>query len=434
MKIYRRHTNYPTLLFVSLLSFSQLVHSALQEGIIDDESGDSSTGFKPIYDPPDEWQQGNTCGECLHATPADTTEKTWHDTSVIEPRSIELHFTGVSITIYCIIPTGQFGLTPNMDWTYTLDNGPDTSHTTPQPNENPIDDFIYNVSVLSLQDLTSTSHTLILKANPPSSGQSVILFDSAKYTFDDSSSSVSITPAGSTTDSSTSTTSSSTPLSNSQTSSDSAPTDSTSSGLPTSSSTYSSPSPISSNLNTNNSSNSNNDDNNNSDRKFAVILGPILGVLALLALVLSLRFIYIHRRRRKAFSRRPEFRVDPFFSPPSRSQATAPLPPLPVAPLIPYTQNIQNAVGGMSSSPPSGMTPSENGHSAGSAAAVTLTSRVREKAEIGQLRTAIADLHRMVREVRGVYHGGGGNNNMGSSDPESSSSLRDRKVRVAAGG
>ncbi|THV02509.1 hypothetical protein K435DRAFT_775494 [Dendrothele bispora CBS 962.96] len=165
---------------------------------------------------------------------------------------------------------------------------------------------------------------------------------------------------------------------------------------------------------------------NHSEQKLATILGSTFGGLAFLALILSL-FIYIHRRRRKAFLQRPEFRVDPFFSPPP--EAAAPLPSLPVTTLIPYNQTPQNAVRRASSSPPSGVSSSENGHSTGSAAAVPLTSRSRMR-EIGQLRAAIADLHRMVGEIRGVYHGGsvGGSNNAGSSESGSSSSSRDRKA------
>ncbi|THV02510.1 hypothetical protein K435DRAFT_792499 [Dendrothele bispora CBS 962.96] len=183
MTVYRRYTNYPTLLFVFVILISRSVLSVLLEGIIDDGFGDLFTGFVPIYEPNNSWQQGNMCGSCVHPSPANALGKTWHDTSVTGSRSIVLQFTGISITIYCILVTGQFGLTPNMDWTYTLDDGPDTSHTTPQPDESPIDDFIYNVPVLRLSNLSNTNHTLILNANSSSSGQSVVLFDFAKYQY-----------------------------------------------------------------------------------------------------------------------------------------------------------------------------------------------------------------------------------------------------------
>ncbi|THV02539.1 hypothetical protein K435DRAFT_345136 [Dendrothele bispora CBS 962.96] len=44
--------------FICILSFSQLplVHSELQEGIIDDQLGDLVTGLKPVYTPSDAWK------------------------------------------------------------------------------------------------------------------------------------------------------------------------------------------------------------------------------------------------------------------------------------------------------------------------------------------------------------------------------------------
>ncbi|THU75722.1 hypothetical protein K435DRAFT_880279, partial [Dendrothele bispora CBS 962.96] len=193
MTVYRRY------LFISTLSFSHLVLSVLQDRVIDDQLGDPFSQFMPIYEPPDLWQQGNGCQNCtLRPSPLDAEQATWHDTSGSSgSRSIQFRFTGVSIAIYGIIAKQNERFTFDMNWSYTLDDSEPTSYTTPSRTGVPLDNFYYNCSLLSLSNLPNTAHTLVMEASlpapsPESSRGGAILFDYAKYRFDDGSDSPSV--------------------------------------------------------------------------------------------------------------------------------------------------------------------------------------------------------------------------------------------------
>ncbi|THV02511.1 hypothetical protein K435DRAFT_963025 [Dendrothele bispora CBS 962.96] len=414
---------------ISILSFSHLVLSALQDRVIDDESGDSSTGFVPIYNLVEaQWNQGNRCQTCtLRPSPLDVEQGTWHDTSGSGSRSIQFRFTGVSITVYGIIATRQTGLPSNTNWVYILD-GETESYTTELPlSEVPLDNFIYNVSLLSLSNLSNTPHTLVLEANMPLRSRHSILFDYAKYQFDDGldSSLVPIT-VGSSTGLSTSASSTST---QSPTTSTSPPSISSSGDSTISTSDTSQTQPTSSPSSSSSFTSSNSSETGTSvmpsvtsqanvnvkKNHLAVILGSTFGGLAFLPLSLVL-FVYIRRHRREAFLHRSQFRVDPFDSTPSHA-AAAPLPSVPSAPLIPYLNQLpQTTAMGDGMLPLAGVPSSENEPGDGTA---PLIPNRKERSEINQLRAAIADLHRMIRDMR--YHGGNG-----------WSLSRDRKARAAA--
>ncbi|THV02075.1 hypothetical protein K435DRAFT_853193 [Dendrothele bispora CBS 962.96] len=336
MTVYRRY------LFIFTLSFSHLVLSVLQDRVIDDQLGDPFSQFMPIYEPPDQWQQGNGCQKCtLRPSPLDAEQGTWHDTSgSSESRSIQFRFTGVSIAIYGIIAENQNDEihTFDMNWSYTLDNSEPTSYTTPPRTGVPLDSFYYNVSLLSLSNLPNTAHTLVLEASLPALSPEfhrigAILFDYAKYRFDDGSDSSSVL----TTDGSSTAISGSTVA-----------TSGTSQTQPATTVSSSNPS----------GTGTSQADANAKKKHLAVILGLTLGGLAFLSLV----FVCIRRHRRDALLHEKQFRVDPFLSTPPQAAAA----PLPSAPSIPYSNQLpQTTAMGDGMSPLAGAPSSGNEHDGG---------------------------------------------------------------------
>ncbi|THU75999.1 hypothetical protein K435DRAFT_974619 [Dendrothele bispora CBS 962.96] len=337
MTVHRRY------LFISTLSFSHLVLSVLQDRVIDDQLGDPFSQFMPIYEPPDKWKQGNVCQNCtLRPSPLDAEQATWHDTSGSSgSRSIQFRFTGESIAIYGIIANQNERFTFDMNWSYTLDDSEPTSYTTPPRTGVPLDNFYYNFELLSLSNLPNMTHTLVLEASlpaasPESSHGGAILFDYAKYRFDDGSDSSSVlTTDGSSTAISGSTVATS-GISQTQ------PATTLSSSNPSGKGTPQA-------------------DANTKKKHLAVILGLTFGGLAFLSLVLIL-FVRIRRHRREALLHEKQFRVDPFPLKPPQAVAT----PLPPAPLIPYLNQLpQTTAMGDGVLPLAGAPSSENEHDGG---------------------------------------------------------------------
>ncbi|ESK85037.1 hypothetical protein Moror_15707 [Moniliophthora roreri MCA 2997] len=177
------HPLFLTLLLV-LFYLISVVSGAPRIFFIDDEHGDSLTGNKPTYSPPNGWAQGATCRGCGSRVDASLAfRNTWHESTRYKldlPRRVEFSFTGTTISVYCIIsipniPSQHFsGLTLDgqiMDFTY-------------DHRSNPTDAFQYNVSVFSVEGLANTTHSLTLWT-PAEESEPVFLFDYATYGFDD---------------------------------------------------------------------------------------------------------------------------------------------------------------------------------------------------------------------------------------------------------
>ncbi|THV02076.1 hypothetical protein K435DRAFT_792872 [Dendrothele bispora CBS 962.96] len=104
----------------------------------------------------------------------------------------------VGDAIYGIIAANQNErFTFDMNWSYTLDDSEPTSYTPPPRTGALLDSFYYNVSLLSLSNLHNAAHTLVLEASLPAVSPEAlrggaILFDYAKYQFDDGSDSSSV--------------------------------------------------------------------------------------------------------------------------------------------------------------------------------------------------------------------------------------------------
>ncbi|KAJ3868851.1 hypothetical protein EV359DRAFT_31348 [Lentinula novae-zelandiae] len=163
----------------------------IQFGYIDDEDGDSVTGLVPIYTPSNFWQQGDLCTICLLAfDPIQMFHGTWHAITHQPPdpaATVEFNFTDmwISLDVYCLLPNFILEDGPLEDYTSTynlsfaLDGQPVGQSFTHQS------DFSghtqYNVSVLSLSNLSQVLHTFTM-IGASTVDRLTIQFDYARYT------------------------------------------------------------------------------------------------------------------------------------------------------------------------------------------------------------------------------------------------------------
>ncbi|KAM5539937.1 hypothetical protein V8D89_006440 [Ganoderma adspersum] len=186
------------------------VSSALVNRTIDDESGDSVTGTKPVYGPDDSnyWKQGSTCSGC-HITPLiDKTQPfdgTWHD-GTYSPGgpdlTISFSFTGTAVYVYNIVPNTVDFTDTLANITFTLDG----SHAgTYLHVPDPTTVFLYRQVVYKNTNLANQEHTVEMRSS--GTNASLILFDYVIYTAEETSSSSSGTSSSTTSSSSSSATS-----------------------------------------------------------------------------------------------------------------------------------------------------------------------------------------------------------------------------------
>ncbi|KAI0714741.1 hypothetical protein C8Q76DRAFT_727913 [Earliella scabrosa] len=158
---------------------------------IDDFYGDSVTGLRPTYSPANQWISGDQCRGC-DATPlingTAAFNRTWHDSTYHTDqlaRDIMLRFTGTAVYVYHIILNkGNNPLTTTLtNLSFYMDDVY-VGNYTHQPEDN--HDVLYNVSVYVNTTLINKPHVLHIRADGPQA--SLILFDYAEYTFDDTSS------------------------------------------------------------------------------------------------------------------------------------------------------------------------------------------------------------------------------------------------------
>ncbi|KAJ7491078.1 hypothetical protein FB451DRAFT_630759 [Mycena latifolia] len=149
---------------------------------IDDEFGDSVSGVQPTYRPASFWSLDSSCDGCvLHADPKLAFNHTWHDSSQLPgtaPVSLTLDFVGTAVYVYCILPP----ITPNVVTSYNLNftlDGASRGRYFRSPTSTT--DYLYNVSVLSLESLPNTAHSLVISTDDSVDG-SIFLFDYAVYT------------------------------------------------------------------------------------------------------------------------------------------------------------------------------------------------------------------------------------------------------------
>ncbi|KAI1790964.1 hypothetical protein LXA43DRAFT_1013850 [Ganoderma leucocontextum] len=164
------------------------VYSVLVNRTIDDESGDSETGLKPVYGPDDSsWNQGSTCSGC-HITPfIDKTQPfdgTWHD-GTYSPGgpdlTISLSFTGTAVYVFNIIPNTLESTDTLANITFSLDGDHVGTYLhIPDATSN----FLYRVPVYTNATLANKLHSLEMRAS--GTNASLILFDYVIYSAEQS--------------------------------------------------------------------------------------------------------------------------------------------------------------------------------------------------------------------------------------------------------
>ncbi|KAH9842375.1 uncharacterized protein C8Q71DRAFT_698456 [Rhodofomes roseus] len=170
-------------LLTSLL-LSQVVSAGTTNRTIDDTHGDSVTGVLPTYS--NNWNYGPNCSFCAIRPDANETfDGTWHDTTSnsTDPTqpSMTLTFDGSAISVYCILVNSASSpdIVTFTNVTFELDGASaGTYNHTADPAAN---QFEYNVTVFSREELSNETHTLVMNTVQGSSS-SVLLFDWAMYT------------------------------------------------------------------------------------------------------------------------------------------------------------------------------------------------------------------------------------------------------------
>ena len=151
---------------------------------IDDELGDSVTGIKPSYFPPDRWNQGAQCSGC-HIGPFNVDvlqvfERTWHDTTYRPggpDHEMRVKFTGTAVYLYFLVPKGLPSTTTMMNTTFFLDGELDGEFFHAQDSG---EEFQYRVPVYSKEQLENREHSFMLRAT--GTNESLVLFDYLVYT------------------------------------------------------------------------------------------------------------------------------------------------------------------------------------------------------------------------------------------------------------
>ncbi|KAJ6592250.1 hypothetical protein DFH09DRAFT_1025175 [Mycena vulgaris] len=169
------------------LLFIVLAHVTLSLGVIQTATiDDNQSGV--VYSPSNRFTLNSNCAACVvHPDANQAVDGTWHDSSQFRgqgPVSVTLSFTGTGIDVFCILANTLPNTVTTTYLAFTLDGSsyPSFTHNPDSSNS----DYLYKQNVFSISRLAQVPHTLVISTNPPSdSFGSLLLFDSAKYTFDD---------------------------------------------------------------------------------------------------------------------------------------------------------------------------------------------------------------------------------------------------------
>ena len=257
-------TLLPATLIFSLLALFTPATPRLVNVTIDDQLGDSVAGFIPLYSPDDgTWHAGNPFEDCTTCKIVPSTfdlsqvnSKTWHDATYLPFRAapqVIANFTGSAVYVYNILLNN---LTDNTvvkltNLSFTIDDQePEFFTHSPDPNS---DTILYNQLVYSNTALENGPHSLSMAGTGDSA--TIVLFDYLVYT----------TEADDV---------ASTPVSSASPTSSSSPTIASSS---TSSS---------------------------SGKRVGVIVGAVIGGVALIVAISGIGVFFLRRRRARAFPAR----------------------------------------------------------------------------------------------------------------------------------
>jgi len=170
---------------VNILLLIPRASSIASNRTIDDTLGDSATGVLPIYSR--NWSKGQNCPSCLARPDQSATfDHSWHDTTSDSPpgnpaHNVSISFQGTAIWVYCVVPNHIQDASTLVNISFTLD-GSRVGTYMHQPNQSDV--YEYNVTVYSNVTMENSEHTLVMTAQDDPN-PSIILFDWAKYTFED---------------------------------------------------------------------------------------------------------------------------------------------------------------------------------------------------------------------------------------------------------
>ncbi|KAF9266981.1 hypothetical protein L218DRAFT_1074814 [Marasmius fiardii PR-910] len=174
-----------------ILYFSASVNGLIETRTIDDALGDSADpNAKPIYLPKGQWtpRPGNCVGCNINPKNPELAFKgTWHDTTHFATddhnSTVQFSFTGIALSVFCILPPKTAVAVTNYNLTFLLDGQPVGTPFVRATNDL-TNDYQYNVSVLSLDNLVNTQHTFVMQM-ASQVNDSVTLFDYASYIHND---------------------------------------------------------------------------------------------------------------------------------------------------------------------------------------------------------------------------------------------------------
>ncbi|EJF62036.1 hypothetical protein DICSQDRAFT_37999, partial [Dichomitus squalens LYAD-421 SS1] len=157
---------------------------------IDDQFGDNTTGFIPVYLPNDgTWHVGSPSEDCDSCKIKPSTldisqihDHTWHDathTPGLTPAQIIVNFTGTAVYVYNIVPNSLPNSTTTfVNISFTLDGSDAGSFVRhPDPKTEVIQ---YNQLVYSKNGLENVPHTLVMTSG--GDPKCLVLFDYLLYT------------------------------------------------------------------------------------------------------------------------------------------------------------------------------------------------------------------------------------------------------------
>ncbi|PPQ88330.1 LOW QUALITY PROTEIN: hypothetical protein CVT25_012441 [Psilocybe cyanescens] len=288
------------LFFLYFLGFGPLlVVAGIVNRTIDDSFGDSQTGLQVTYLPTTSgvWKDETCIGCAINADTSQTFKGTYTAATYapsLNSISITMKFNGTAIYVFFVLANNEGdGITTLTLANFTLDGkAPQLFQHAPDLTSQDIE---YNQLVFSQTNLINAQHTLVISTSGVDSNV-YVNFDYAIYTHDDDAPLLPLPTAGSS--------SSSTSLRSSSTSKKKAPTSSPATSTPTGQQADSSP------------------DSDKKSSSAGAIAGGVVGGLVVLAILATLIFCFIRRRRKRLEASRSEANG---YTPPLMQQFGSPI-------------------------------------------------------------------------------------------------------------
>lgn len=172
------------------LLLGSLVLARLVNVTIDDTRGDERTGRMPEYTSVNHWNARNASTQCptCGARPDGTQafDQTWHDETTFPgqiPSNVSFSFNGTILYIYCIL-ADNFDVTVEHKDTrlaFYLDHSPEPIKQFHHAPDLTVYGFIYNQLVFKDDTLSAGEHTMLVSNWADGESGSLVLFDYAIY-------------------------------------------------------------------------------------------------------------------------------------------------------------------------------------------------------------------------------------------------------------